>query len=111
MLSFAALQWNDPDRLKWIAIYCATALLALIAYTGICKSCVQAWAILLSIITLIMLIQAIPSVITYFQTSNYGEIFSPMTEDKPYIGQVREFIELLIVLIFCVYVATQVYKK
>ncbi len=46
MLSFAAIQWNDPDHLKWIAIYFATALLALITYTGICKFCVQAWAIM-----------------------------------------------------------------
>ncbi len=58
-----------------------------------------------------MLIQAFPGVITYFQTSNYGEIFSPMKEDKSYIEQAREFIELLIVLIYCVYVAIQVYKK
>lgn len=111
MLSFTTLQWNDSDRLIWIGIYFATSLLALIAYTGICKSCIRAWAIMLSIITLIMLMQAFPGVITYFQVSNYGEIFTSMTEDKPYIEQVREFIGLLIVLIYCTHITIQVYKN
>lgn len=111
MLSFAALQWNDPDRVIWIGIYVATALMALIAFTEVCKSCVQAWAIMLSIISLIMLIQTLPGVITFVQTSNYGEIFSPMTEDKPYIEQVREFLGLLIVMIYSIYVAILFYKS
>ena len=111
MLSFATLQWKDPDRLIWIGIYFATSLLALIAYTYICKSCIQGWATMLSIITLLILIQVFPGVIIYFQVSNYGEIITSMTEDKSYIEQVREFIGLLIVLIYCTHIAAQVHKK
>lgn len=104
MLIFAVLQWNDPDRVIWIAIYLATALLALITYIEVCKPCIQACAIILGIACLIMLMQAVPGAITYLQTSNYAEIFSPMIENKPYIEQVREFLGLLIVLVYCILV-------
>lgn len=62
-------------------------------------------------ITLILLMQAVPSASTYVQVLNYGEIFTFKTEDKLHIEQVREFIGLLIVLIYCTHISIQVYKK
>ena len=104
MLFFAVLQWNDPDRLKWVGIYLAAALLALFITIDICKPCMRAWVIMLSIISIIMMLQLIPGVITFFQGTNYQEIFSAMTDDKPYIEEIREFLGLLIVMFYCVFV-------
>jgi len=33
-IAFAALQWNDPDRWIWIAVYGATAALSLLGLVG-----------------------------------------------------------------------------
>ena len=110
MFSFAALQWNDPDRLIWIGIYITTALMALTASVEVCKSCVRAWAIMLCIISLIMMAKISPEVFKIIQNHNYQEIFSTMSDDKPYIEQTREFLGLLIVLLYCLYVFF-LYKK
>lgn len=111
MPSFATLQWNVLDCFIWIGIYFVIQPLAPIANTEICKSYIKRWTLILSIVILIMLLQEFPSVIANFQVSNYGENFTSMTDDKSYIEQVRRFIGLLIVLIYCTHITIQVHKK
>ena len=102
MLSFTALQWNDPDRLIWIGIYFTTALLALMALIELCESCVRAWAIVLCLIAIIMIALVFPGVVTFLQISNFQEIFSTMEDNKPYIEEMREFLGLLIITVYCI---------
>ena len=52
-----------------------------------------------------MTTQTFSGIAAYLQKSNYQEIFSDMSDDKPYIEQVREFLGLLIVLLYCIFVA------
>ena len=111
MLGFAALQWNDPDRIIWISFYLTTALMAMLAITNTCKPCLRAWAMILSVITVIMMTQVFPGVVTFIQTSNYREIFAAMNDEQPYIEQSREFLGLFIVLFYCIYVACVSYQK
>ncbi len=111
MFGFAILQWNDPDRLQWISLYTATALLAILMYFKNCISCVKAWTIMLSMICVIMIVQAIPGVFDYIQTSNYSDIFSPMSDENTYVEVVREFIGLLIVLLYCIISGVLLFKK
>ena len=102
MFGFAALQWNDPDRLQWISVYFATSFLAILIFIKLCNTCAKAWAIMLSTICLIMMTQTFTGVFEYLQTSNYSDIYLPMTDDKPHIEEVREFLGLLIVLLYCI---------
>ena len=111
MFGFAALQWNDQDRLLWISVYVAGALLAILIFTKKCKACASAWAIMLSVICLIMMIKAFPGLIEYVKSSSYNELYSAMTEEKPYIEQVREFLGLLIVLCYCLISAYILFKN
>ncbi len=111
MLSFAALQWNDPDRVIWISIYLATALMACLVYYDICNPCLQAWAILFCLITFIMILLVFPGVIEFIQNSNLQEIFSTMSDEKIYIEQTREFLGLLITLSYCIYIVIKYYKQ
>lgn len=101
MLSFTALQWNDPDRLIWIGIYFTTALLAFMALIELCKPCVRIWAIVLCLIAIIMMALVFPGVVTFLQKSNFQEIFSIMSDNQPYIEEAREFLGLLIVVVYC----------
>lgn len=111
MFGFAALQWNDPDRLQWISLYVATALLAILIFIKLCNPCSIAWAIMLSMISLIMMTQTLPGVFEYLQSSNYNDIYLPMTEEKPQIEQVREFLGLLIVVLYCFTSAITLFKN
>ena len=111
MLGFAALQWNDPDRMLWISLYLTTALMAMLAITYFCKPCIRAWAIMLCVISLIIMTQVFSGVVTFIQTSSYREIFSAMNDEQPYIEQAREFLGLLIVLFYCIHVANASHAK
>lgn len=75
MFGFAALQWNDPDRLQWISVYIATAFLAILIFIKLCNTCAMAWAIMLSMICLKMMTQTFTGVFEYLQTFNYSDIY------------------------------------
>ncbi len=111
MLAFAILQLNDSDRLVWISIYLASALMVFFALIEACNPCVRAWAIMLCILSLILMVQVFPGVITFLQTSDYQEIYAPITSKKSYIEQTREFLGLLIVMLYCIYVAFSLRKN
>jgi hypothetical protein len=111
MSGFAASQWNGPDRILCISIYFATALLALTAFTQVCKPCAQAWAIMLCIIALTMSLRTFSELISYIQTSSFGELFAPMSEHKSYSEATREFLGLLIVMLYSIFVAMQFHQN
>jgi hypothetical protein len=102
MLIFASLQWNDIDRFLWVSIYVVAALLALIAYTNICQTCTIAWACLLIVFSVYLLVALAPGISDYLEANAYTEIFFGMKEDKSYIEQTREAMGILIILFYCV---------
>ena len=111
MLIFAVLQWNDIDGPIWMLVYIATAFLALLAYKQSCIPCTMAWALIVTLSAIHMLVGVSPGVITFLETNAYTEIFFPMNEKKPYIEQTREALGLLIILFYCVIALLQSYKK
>lgn len=111
MLLFAALQWNDNDGLIWMALYLIAALLAFIAYKEICLPCTLAWAAMVSLLTLYMLIAVSPSLIEVIKTNAFTEILLTMSNNKPYIEQTREALGLLIILFYCCSIFIYTYVK
>ncbi len=102
MLIFAALQWNDVDAPIWLVIYLATAILAFIAYKEFCIPCCVAWATIVIILNIYLLIGVIPGLNNLLTNDNYTEIFSAMDDDKLYIEEAREFLGLFITLGYCI---------
>ncbi len=111
MLFFAFLQWNDIDRGYWILIYLAASILALIAVLQFCNTCIIAWAILLIISCIFMIVPILDGVITFFHSSNMSEYLSEMQNDKPHIEQVREFSGLLIIIFYSIITLVNSYKN
>ena len=111
MLFFAALQWNDIDAPIWLVIYLTTAFLAFIIYREICIPCCIAWATAVMMLTVYTLIDVLPGLNALISNNAYNEIFSTMSDDKPYIEQTREFFGLLIILMYCSSVLILLYKK
>ena len=101
MLIFAILQWNDVDAPIWLAIYLATAVLALIVYKEICIPCCVAWATMVVLLNIYLLIGVIPGLNILLTNNTYTEIFSAMDDNKLYIEQSREVLGLFIILVYC----------
>ena len=111
MLIFAILQWNDVEAPIWLAIYLATAVLALIVYKEICIPCCIAWATMVIIFNIYLLIGVIPDLNILLTNNTYTEIFSAMDDNKPYIEQSREVLGLFIIFAYClVILIRQLYK-
>jgi len=89
----AAIQWNDPDPLYWIAVYAAVAVVTGAAVAGrrlprfslVTLGAVMAGALI-----------AVPGFVDYLQSGNWGAIGEHMNDEEPYIEQGRELVGLLI---------------
>lgn len=111
MIIFAALQWNDIDSFLWLSIYLAAALLAFISYTYICQVCAIAWACILILFSVYLLVALAPGITDYLEANAYTEIFFGMNDEKPYIEQMREALGLVIVMLYSVLVLIESYIK
>ena len=95
LLSFAAIQLNDPDPLFWVALYGVAALGPLITlfrpfsapifWTGV-GYCLAGVALTLG------------GGVEYLQFADEEPLMQAMSPDKPYIEQAREVIGALITL-------------
>ncbi|BDA78638.1 hypothetical protein LPTSP3_g15680 [Leptospira kobayashii] len=91
----AALQYNDPDPIHWIFIYGLAAILCSLAVAG--KFYLPLIYILFGAVLLQLLILSDGAFQWYLQGSE-NMLSTPMSKDKPYIEEIREFFGALIVL-------------
>ncbi|MCB0494142.1 MAG: transmembrane 220 family protein [Cyclobacteriaceae bacterium] len=99
-LSFALLQWNDPDPLYWGAIYLAIATVSLLGVINKQnKNVVVGVGLIITAISFLYL----PGFIEWISLPEKGEIFGEMVYQKPYIEETREFIGLLMGLASLIY--------
>ncbi len=92
-LSFALLQLNDPDPVRWFLIYFLVAALCLTTlFVRIDRRLLQVFLVLL----LAYAAYHLPYFTDWLQTSNKEEIFGEMVYEKPYLEGTREFLGLLL---------------
>ena len=92
-LSFALLQLNDPDPVRWFLIYFLVAALCLTTlFVRIDRRLLQVFLVLL----LAYAVYHLPYFTDWLQTSNKEEIFGEMVYEKPYLEGTREFLGLLL---------------
>lgn len=90
---FMYWQFNDPDRIQWIAIYGLIALISLLRLFNIFS---RPLSMIIMIALLIYSLFFIPSVIEWLGKPDKSEIFGQMIYDRPYIEETREFFGLII---------------
>ena len=98
-LSFAALQYNDPDAYIWIPVYGVVSGLCLAKYLNKPQKKASKVA---SIILLIWLATYMPSVIQWIQNGT-PNIAGTMKAENPHIELMRETFGLLMCLMTTVY--------
>jgi len=92
-LVFAAVQYNDPDPLLWILVYCLVAgILIYGAFAKVSKKIPLVILVLLGSFSLTLL----PGFIEWVGLPEKQEIFGEMVYKKPYIEETREFLGLWI---------------
>lgn len=92
-LSFALLQLNDPDPVRWFLIYFLVAALCLTSlFVRIDRRLLQVFLVLL----LAYAVYHLPYFTDWLQTSDKEEIFGEMVYEKPYLEGTREFLGLLL---------------
>lgn len=100
-LLIAALQFNDPDPIYWIAAYVGTAAvaggLALGRYS-------RFWTGAVIGLVLAGMLQTFSAVIDYLAAGDYGIIFSDMMTSE-YVEPTREFGGLLLAFALLVFYA------
>jgi Transmembrane family 220, helix len=99
-LSFAALQYNDPDPLLWIFIYGAMTVICALAVRGK----VYKMAILvLGVGYIVYALMLLPSALIWFNSADRSLLFDDLAKmQNLYIEETREFLGLLICLIVLV---------
>jgi hypothetical protein len=94
-VTFASLQWNDPDPLLWIGIYGMTAMMILLNLLGWHSRVILG---VLIIVGVIYSLTYLGGVIDFFEANDPGAIAESMHFDRPYIEETREFGGLWIAL-------------
>lgn len=97
---FAAVQFNDPDPLLWIAIY---GIVGLVSAGAFFRKYHQYTLISLILIITVWSLILLPNVFTWLSSSQLSEIAGEMMSDKPYIEGTRELGGLLIADLALVY--------
>lgn len=89
---FAAVQYNDPDPLVWMAMYLAVAYVCIFAAFGKYHR-YALWAILL--VNSIWMLLCVPDFLEWIKMGS-PNIASEMKATTPYIENTREFLGLFI---------------
>jgi hypothetical protein len=101
---FAAVQWNDPDPLLWIAIYLYAAFLCLISIRK--KPFNSIWffaGIGFYIIYATFLFAGPTGVFAWMTVYHFENIVQSMEATKPWIEETREFFGLIILILVASY--------
>ncbi len=96
----AVVQFNDPDPLRWVAIYGAVTLIAGLAVFT--RFYVPLIAVTL-VVCLVWSLYLMPSVSELFLHHEPGELFTGMSPDRPYVEEARESLGLLIAAAALIY--------
>lgn len=104
----AAVQFNDPDALRWIAIYGATALIAGLAVF-------MRFYVPLIVVTLAVCLAwslyLMPSVLQLFLHHEPSQLLNGMSPDRPYVEEARESLGLLIAAAALIYLLALAVKR
>ena len=96
-LGFAALQYNDPDPLVWIAIYMAMFAVCLLAFK---QRNYKILNILLGLVYIGYAAMLTPALRTWWLSEDRALLFNDLAKMQfPYIEETREFLGLLICLV------------
>jgi hypothetical protein len=96
-LGFAAVQYNDPDALVWIAIYMAMAIVCLLATR---RRYYKPLSIILALVYVLYATLLSPSVLIWWQSGDRSQLFDePAKMQFLYIEEAREFLGLMICLV------------
>jgi hypothetical protein len=99
-LTFAAVQYNDPDPLIWIVVYGYTAAIAILA---VFNRHPRALILLGMAAVLGGIVYLAPSVYQWLMYNSDVSLIHGMAPDKPFIEESRECFGLLIVLASLIY--------
>jgi hypothetical protein len=96
-LSFAAVQYNDPDPLLWILIYLSMAALCALAVAG---RYYRQVVLVLGVAFVIYAIVLAPGVLAWWQSPDRSLLFDDLAKMQYYyIEEAREFLGLAICLL------------
>jgi Transmembrane family 220, helix len=96
---FAALQYNDPDPWRWIAIYGYAALLCYRYASGFRPQKAALAGILFCIAYAVYLFMGTDGVFSWATEHHAENLVQTMKATKPWIENTREFGGLLIILV------------
>ncbi|WP_109830414.1 transmembrane 220 family protein [Reichenbachiella versicolor] len=90
---FAIVQLNDPDPIKWVAMYTLVSILFVIRIFGLKN---KSLTLVVMLVLLGFSLFYIPGFLEYLVQPNKNEIIGEMVYEKPYIEETREFLGLWI---------------
>jgi Transmembrane family 220, helix len=93
-----ALQWNDPDPIRWMALYGSATVLAVLAFRGVRPTAAYAIVIIVCLVWMVSLRMGVEEFVAHHDP---GAIARTMKADKPWIEETREFGGLGIVMTYC----------
>lgn len=96
LIAFAALQFNDPDPIVWIAFYVICASVPTLALFNRPVHLAFWFALLLCGITLVIYASG---AYNYYLHKDQEPLMQSMNPGKPYIEEAREFLGALIALV------------
>ena len=95
----AALQFNDPDPIQWVAIYGLAAVISGFAVVGKYNKAIILFGIVVCIIWMATLIPGVQDWVEKGMPSITGS----MKAESPHVEYMREFLGLFIVLLALVF--------
>ena len=95
-LMMAAIQFNDPDPVYWVADY---GLVAAVPLARIFRRRLPKVSLLAGGMVLAGLLIAVPGFVDFLVSGDYASINGKMSPEKPYMESARESIGLLIAAI------------
>lgn len=98
-LSFAALQYNDPDPYVWIPIYAYAALLCFLASKSYFNKWLYICGLMVYTTYACYLFVSPNGVLSWITDNNMAAITGSMNDTQPWIEATREFFGLFIVIV------------
>jgi Transmembrane family 220, helix len=95
---FAAVQYNDPDPLRWMLLY--SAVTALFVGAALRQSFVRPMAWVVLAVAVLWLLPYIPDFWAWL-SAGMPSIVETMKAEKPWVELVREFLGLLLSALAC----------
>jgi len=96
---FAALQYNDPDGIKWIIIYLYPAILCWLAFRNKFYPSAYIIGIIVYLGYAIYKVFDANGLIDWATKHNAEDIAATMKAEKPWIEETREFFGLAILIV------------